>query len=102
MKKIFILLMTFVLSIASINATTIRGKLLRANTSGTMPLSGVRVDLMIWNGQTWVDKAFAITGNDGFYYFVNFQPGQLFKLKILDRFYPADPLRILDISSYQD
>jgi len=102
-KLILFLFASLVLSI-TVSATNLRGEIMRQGNSGPFPLANTRVDLMIWNGQQWIDASFAITGADGFYYFVNFSPGTLFFIKVFERFYPPQPLTILNILPpyYQD
>jgi hypothetical protein len=96
MNKVFFLFIVCFLCFGNANATNIRGRLLRTTQQGPIPLAGVRVDLMIWNGQVWVNSSFAITGGDGFYYFLNFPPGGTFCIKVFDRFYPPRPMVIMD------
>ena len=80
-------------------ATNLRGRIL--TNGGQMPLGNIRVDLMIFNPniRQWQDVSYAITGADGFYYFLNFFPNQLFYISVAGRFYPPqqNPLVIIAI-----
>jgi len=85
-------------------ATNLRGQLVR-NIGGTYrPLANVRVDFMVWNGTGWAPYSYAITGGDGFYYFLNFSPGLKFCVAVLGHYYPNQPLTIQNLSPqfYQD
>jgi hypothetical protein len=66
--------------------------------------AGIRVDLFVWNGQQWVNWSYAITGDDGFYYFVNVQPGATFCIQVGGKYYPPHPEKISDTAppNYQD
>ncbi|WP_179414302.1 hypothetical protein HDF19_01970 [Mucilaginibacter sp. E4BP6] len=99
---IFILFITLILSSRIVEATNLRGQLIRNYNGQNYPLQQTRVDLLFWNiqAQRWDDVGFAITGNDGFYYFVNLSPGVTFCLLILGRYYPAQPLMVQDNSPY--
>ena len=105
MKNFILILITLLLFNISVNATNIRGRLLRNNQYGVpMTLGGIRVDIIIWNGNQWISAAYAITGSDGFYYFLNFAPGVSFYIKVFGTFYPSQPLMIQRIVPpyYQD
>jgi hypothetical protein len=81
-------------------ATNLRGRIL--TNGGQYPMANIRVDLMIFNPnmRQWQDVSFAVTGADGFYYFLNFFPNQLFYVSVAGRFYPPqqNPLVILAIN----
>ena len=70
------------------NATDLRGQILHNSASGSEPAASVRVDLFIWDRGQWVNWSYAITGQDGFYYFVNIQPGATFCVQVNGKFYP--------------
>lgn len=92
---IITIIFTFLL-FNSAKATNLRGQLVRYNPSygNYFPLPGVRVDLMIWNGAQWADVAYAVSGNDGFYYFVNLPPGGTFQITIFGQFRLNQPMVI--------
>jgi hypothetical protein len=97
MKRLILLTGLFSLLIfQTAKATNLRGQLLRYNsyTGTNMPLAGVRVDLMIWNGAQWVDVGYSITGNDGLYYFVNVQPGVAIQILVFNRFIFTQPIGV--------
>jgi hypothetical protein len=100
----FIILLTFNVEMAK--ATNLRGQIVRYADGRYYPLANVRVDFMLWNGRTqkWEVNSYAVTGADGFYYFMNFQPGITFCISVLGRFYPPKPLvtQSLPPNSYQD
>ena len=104
MKKVVILSIVFLGIFYHANATNLRGQVVHNFQNGTSPAAGIRVDLYIWKGGQWVDWSYAITGNDGFYYFVNLQPGATFCIQVAGKFYPPDALTISNITppNYQD
>ncbi len=85
-------------------ATNLRGRLVRAVNGQNFPLTQTKVELLFWNGTGWNSKGYAMTGNDGFYFFVNIAPGPKFCLLIAGRYYPAVPLVVQNIAApnYQD
>jgi hypothetical protein len=85
---VLFMVLLFALTKNKANATNLRGQVLRYNPNyGTsFALPGVRVDLMIWNGNQWIDAAYYVTGNDGFYFFFNVQPGYVFQIMVFSRF----------------
>ncbi|PWT72109.1 MAG: hypothetical protein C5B59_16590 [Bacteroidetes bacterium] len=89
LKIIFLICMGCALT-SYANATNLRGKILRQVGNTTQPASNVRVDLMIYNSSThaWQDVSSAVTGPDGYYYFLNFSPNQLFYISVNGRYYP--------------
>ncbi len=103
MKKMIIIVASLVLAL-QVSATNLRGQLLHRDAGGSQPLAGVRVDLMIWNGTQWVDMAFAITDTHGFYYFLNYDPNKKFFVSVAGKYYPPQPITILNIEppQYQD
>jgi len=105
MRFILIFLLGLFFSI-SINATNLRGQVVRynPNTGTYYPLGGVRVDLIIWNGSQWIDLSYAVTGQDGFYYFINVYPGYAFRVQVFNNLFPAQPLTVLQVNPpyYQD
>jgi len=98
MKLVLTILLVFLLA-TTCEATNLRGQVLRYNayTRTYFPLSGVRVDLWIFNGQQWVDLSYAVTGPDGSYFFLNLAPGILFRLQVFGNFFPPQPLSVLQI-----
>ena len=96
----FIILLT--LNVETVKATNIRGQVVRNIKGRYYPLANVRVDFMLWNRQErrWQVNSYAITGADGFYYFVNFQPGMTFCISILGHYYPPQPLITQNLPSY--
>jgi hypothetical protein len=88
MKKIFILSLVLASIFLHANATNLRGRILHSSPGGPLPAAGVRVDLFIWDRGQWVPWSYAITGDDGFYYFANIQPGATFCVQVAGRFYP--------------
>ena len=101
---IFFFSIVLIFNINTASATNLRGKLVRATGSQNYPLAQTKVELLFWNGNGWDNKGYAITGNDGFYFFVNITPGPRFCLLILGRYYPATPMIVQDIAppDYQD
>lgn len=96
---ILTLAVIFMLLIKTASATNIRGQLVRNYNGMFYALPGVRVDLMVWNGQSWVDVSYAVTGNDGFYFFINLSPGTIFCINVFGRFYPAQsPLQVANVA----
>ncbi len=105
MKKLILFFsIVLILNINKATATNLRGKLVRTNGSLSNPLAQTKVELLFWNGRGWDSRGYAITGNDGFYFFVNITPGAKFCLLILGRYYPIIPLIVQDVASpnYQD
>jgi hypothetical protein len=98
------IIIALTLNIGKAHATNIRGQIVRYVNGRYYPLPNVRVDFMVWNGQAWVLSAYAITGADGFYYFINFAPGVTFCVSVLGRFYPLKPLITQNLAPqfYQD
>jgi|SRR5580704_597259 hypothetical protein len=98
MKLPIIILLLLILGLPA-RATNLRGQVLRYNPASKSyyPLAGVRVDLWIYNGQQWIDLAFAQTGQDGTYLFVNISPGYIFHVQVLGNSFPAQPLTVLNI-----
>lgn len=86
-------------------ATNLRGQILHNNGNRNTPLANVRVDLMIFNQTThsWQDVSNVMTGADGFYYFLNFTPNQIFYISVWNKFYPPtqNPLTILNVNPTQ-
>lgn len=102
-----IFVIMFTLNIKAASATNLRGQIVRYNPgNGTYyALAGIRVDIMIWNGQQWINSAYAITDNNGFYFFLNYAPGATFCISVFGRYYPPQqPLQILNYAPqyYQD
>jgi hypothetical protein len=97
-----IILILCCLSSKSSLATNLRGKIIHHTANGDIPASNVRVDLMIFNNAThvWQDVSSVVTGADGFYYFLNFSPNQLFYVSVGGKFYPPQqtPLSIQSIN----
>jgi len=106
MKYLFICLVLLVLSKQDVMATNLRGQIVRynPNTRSYFPLGRVRADLWIWNGVQWLPVAYYITGDDGFYYFLNLIPGTIFKIQVFNNFFPPQPLTVFGINPpyYQD
>ncbi len=99
--KAFVIGVLFVLCFCkSAKATNLRGQLVRYNPNygNYFPLPGVRVDLMVWNGVQWIDLSYAVTGNDGFYYFVNIQPGATFQIAVFGQFKLGQPMSVGQIA----
>lgn len=100
---VFTLAFVFIAHIAF--GTNLRGQLVRNINGVYYPLGGVRVDLMVWNGQSWIDASYAITGNDGFYFFINCAPNTIFCISVFGHYYPPQqPLTIQNLAPqyYQD
>jgi hypothetical protein len=105
MKKLILtLIVALALWVGQANATNIRGQLVRNIGGKYQPLSNVRVDLMVWNGRAWSIYSYAITGQDGFYYFINFPPGLTFCVSVMGHYYPNQPLMVQSLAPqyYQD
>jgi hypothetical protein len=105
--KLFISTLIFIsFFVQKTSATNLRGQVVRYDsyTGRYYPLAGVRVDFWIYNGAQWIDLSYAVTGQDGFYYFINIAPGYAFRVQVFNVFYPAQPLTIMNISPpyYQD
>jgi hypothetical protein len=98
-KTILIFLCCFFLFAAAAWATNLRGRVLRFDPVAKTynPLVNARVDITVWNGTKWVETGYAMTGKDGFYYFVNFSPGAQFRVKVLGKSYPPQALFIQNI-----
>jgi len=96
MKTILIIVVFTLFFCKNVNATNLRGQIVRYNPSygQYFPLTGVRVDLMVWNGAQWIDLAYSVTGNDGFYYFVNLPPGGTFQIAVFGQFKLSQPMII--------
>lgn len=103
MKKIFIIIICFAISL-QINATNLRGRVVHSIAGNTQPATGVRVDLLVWDNTKWVDVAFAITDNNGYYYFLNYENNKKIFISIAGVYYPQQPLKISGIEPplYQD
>lgn len=105
MKAILLFLWSILIAMA-VNATNLRGQVVRynANTRTNYALGGVRVDLIVWNGNQWVDISYAITGQDGFYYFINVSPGSVFRVQVFNNLFPAQPITVIPVNPpyYQD
>lgn len=105
-KRLMILFIVCLLVSVTSRATNLRGQVIRfnPNSQSYFPLVNVRVDLWTWNGSIWVDQSYAVTGNDGMYYFLNFPPFAVFRIQVLGNFFPEQPLTIANIlpSNYQD
>jgi len=90
---------------ANIFAGPLRGRIISRDGR---PASNTRVELCIWNAalNQWVSVAFALSGNDGFYYFMNVQPGQRVLIRIRGQYYPSltGPLLVQNLpgNAYQD
>jgi len=93
-----------VLIAGNAGATNLRGQIVHNVNGQYSPLSGTRVDLVTWNGTAWVTYSYAVTGADGFYYFMNFPPGLKFLLLVAGHYYPPQSITILALpaNSYQD
>ncbi len=104
MKKIVLIISICLLACLNATATNLRGRILHNDQGGPKPLPNMRVDLYVWNGSEWVDWAFAITDSGGFYYFLNYDKNKRFYVSIQGKYYPPQPLTVLDIQSplYQD
>lgn len=103
-KAIFLFFAIFMLFVNAASATNLRGRLMRTVGGKSTPLAQTRVELLFWNGTGYDNKGYAITDNDGFYFFVNISPGQKFCVLVLGRYYPAAPLVVQGIAmpNYQD
>lgn len=100
MKKIMILLCFCLLWLTTVTATNLRGQVVRNAGGSFVPLAQVRVDIMVMSGGQWTVSATAITGSDGFYFFLNFPAGQTFCLSVLGHFYPVNsPLISLPVTA---
>ncbi|MEO8962386.1 MAG: hypothetical protein ABI325_10915 [Ginsengibacter sp.] len=103
--KHFIIIICIFFFFGEVSATNLRGQVVRYDSySGRYyPLAGVRVDFWIFNGK-WVDMSYAISGSDGFYYFMNVSPGYSFRVQVFNVFYPQQPLTLLNIlpPNFQD
>jgi hypothetical protein len=105
MKKVFISIVVFTLLLAGrAGATNLRGQIVHNVSGGYTPAPGTRVDLVTWNGTAWTSYSYAVTGTDGYYYFMNFPPGLKFLLLVGGHYYPLQPLVIATLpgNSYQD
>jgi hypothetical protein len=105
MKKVFIIIVAFTLLLAGrAAATNLRGQVVHNVGGQFSPLAGTRIDLVTWNGTAWTSYSYAITGADGFYYFMNFPTGLRFLLLVAGHYYPLQPLSIFapPASGYQD
>jgi hypothetical protein len=103
MRKVVFIIMVFAAIAAGKPAgTNLRGQIIQ--NAGGHPLANIRVDLETWNGKAWVSYSYAVTGADGYYYFMNFPPGINFLLLVAGRYYPTTPLTIGSIpaGTYQD
>ncbi|MGN6637444.1 MAG: hypothetical protein ACTHJ8_00920 [Mucilaginibacter sp.] len=100
MKVLLIVVLFIICLYKDADATNLRGQLVRYNPNygQYFPLPGVRVDLMIWNGAQWLDVAYSVTGNDGFYYFVNLPPGGTFQIAVFNQFRLSQPMIIGEVS----
>lgn len=95
MKRIIVILSILLFVSTNVNATNLRGQIAHATPSGAFnPVANVKVDIYLRENGKWKYWSCAYTGNDGFYYFVNFSPGTVFCLKVSGRFYPPQPLVI--------
>jgi hypothetical protein len=104
MKFIFIFALFVLFQVTKSDATDLRGQLVH-NINGTyVPLGGVRVDLMVYNGKSWEMTTYAFSGKDGFYFFINCKPGITFTLRVYGNYFPSKPLVMQDLSpnNYQD
>lgn len=103
-KPIFLFFAVFMMLINIAHATNLRGRLMRSVGGRNSPLTQTRVELLFWNGKGYDNKGYAMTDNDGFYFFVNISPGQKFCVLVLGRYYPAIPLVVQSIAmpNYQD
>jgi hypothetical protein len=105
MKKLFVIIAVFCALIAGkAGATNLRGQIVHSVGGQYSPMPGTRVDLVTWNGRAWVSYSYAITGADGFYYFMNFPPGLRFLLLVAGHYYPPQSITILTLpaNAYQD
>jgi len=92
---IFLLIFAF----GRADATNLRGQVVRNVGGRYVPLANTRVDLMFWNGSQWVSTSYAITGADGFYYFMNLQPATRFCIMVLGHYYPPQASVIANIAA---
>jgi len=84
-----IVIILLAMGVSNANATNLRGQVVRNSGGRYVPLANTRVDLMYWNGSTWVSTSYAITGADGFYYFNNLPPNTRFSILVLGHIYPS-------------
>ena len=93
MKKVVLIILIFA-AVAAVKpaGTNLRGQIVQI--SGGHPLANIRVDLETWNGKAWVSYSYAVTGADGYYYFMNFPQGLNFLLLVSGRYYPTSALTI--------
>jgi hypothetical protein len=100
MKALFIAMVFMIFFCKNAIATNLRGQIIRYNPSygQNFPLPGVRVDLYIRNGNQWIDLSYAITGNDGSYFFYNVQPGATFQIVIFGNFKLSQPMGVQAIN----
>jgi hypothetical protein len=105
-KRLVVFVYCLLFFSATALATNLRGRVLRydPSTKNYTPLINTRVEIHTWDGKNWVQSAYAMTGKDGFYYFVNLHPGAQFKVQVLGKFYPPQPLFTQNLQSphYQD
>jgi hypothetical protein len=89
--KFFISLILVFCLLSQVHATNLRGQVIRYDQGSgrTFPLANVRVDLWIFNGQSWIDLSYAITGQDGFYFFINVTPGYYFRMQVFGNLFPG-------------
>ncbi len=102
--KYLIVVALLMLTYKAANATNLRGQVVHNVSGKYYPLANTRVNFMVWDNQQWVFRAYAITGNDGFYFFANFTPGLVFCIQVMGGYYPPAPLTVqnLPTNSYQD
>jgi len=84
-----IVIVLLAIGVGNANATNLRGQVVRNSGGHYVPLANTRVDLMYWNGSTWVSTSYAVTGADGFYYFNNLPPNTRFCILVLGHLYPS-------------
>lgn len=88
MKAFTIAILLCLCFVSRSSATNLRGQVVRYNPNygTTLPVPGITVNLYVWNGQQWFNLAYAVTGNDGLYYFYNVSPGATFQIVIFNQF----------------
>ena len=104
MKTLIVICLLATLAVGRAAATNLRGQVVRNVNGYYYPLAGVRVELMVYDGRAWQLGSYAFTGPDGFYFFINFNPGITFAIRINGYYFPPQPLVIQNILPpfYQD
>ena len=105
MKKLLLIIMVFA-ALATVKpaGTNLRGQLVQNVGGHLSPVANTRVDLETWNGTAWTSYSYAVTGANGFYYFMNFPTGLKFLLLVSENYYPLQPITIATepAGTYQD